>query len=273
MISAQPTSVPVEVGQGVIHVSVWDGTDPPTVFLHPNRTDGRTWDFVIRSMTSRRRALAMDYRGHGRSSYPDGPYSLDAHVGDVVGVLERLATEPVVVVGAATGGNLVLLLASDHQELVSGIVVIDPGLSLERGRSRRVQAEILGSSSFTSVDDARAAMPNSQRFSEAMRDHVVEHSLEVLPDGSARWRYHPPGAAATEAALEEDLWHRIAVRCPALVVRGSESPTFPSAVMGRLLECVPHAEAVTVHGAGHRVAQDAPEATARLIDGFLRALP
>ncbi len=251
---------------------VWPGGEPPVLLLHPNRTNARVWDFAIAASEAPNRYLAMDYRGHGRSDYPSAGYTLDHHLADVAGVVEQVGLDRYVLVGAATGGNLGLLHASRFPAEVAGLVVADPGLSLDPKRSRRAQREILEEHTFPDLATARARLPHGSRWSEMMRDHVLDHSFQVLPDGSMVSRFYPPGVATTEAALEADIWDEIRVRCPTLVLRGAESPTFPSDRMERLVSMIPGARGVTVAGAGHRIAQDVPDRFAALLDDFLSDL-
>jgi pimeloyl-ACP methyl ester carboxylesterase len=255
------------------HFVEWPGDDPPVVLLHPNRTNCRVWDFVVHHSTLPRRFVAPDYRGHGLSDYLETGSGVDDLLADLEDLVERVDLAPVILVGAATGGNVALLYASRHPRAVSGLVVADPGLSLDVGRSRRVQDQIWNEFRFPDLDVARAAMPHSNRWSAAMREHTAKHSFRSVPGGGVEWRYSREAAAAIEEALEAPIWDEIRVECPTLVLRGAESETFPMDRFDRLLGMVPGSRGVTVPGAGHRIGQDAPEAFARLVDEFVARLP
>jgi pimeloyl-ACP methyl ester carboxylesterase len=82
-------------------------------------------------------------------------------------------------------------------------------------------------------------------------------------------RYRPQAAQETEAALEADMWHRIAVQAPLLAVRGVLSPVFDRPRMLRLGQVVPHAVLAEVPAASHRVMQDNPRFVAALLDAHL----
>jgi pimeloyl-ACP methyl ester carboxylesterase len=250
------------------HYLDWPGEGPPVVLLHPNRTNARVWDFVVEHSALGLRFIAPDARGHGLSSYPASGYGYDDYLGDLSALLEALGMRRVHLVGAATGGNLALLWASRYPETVQSLVVVDPGLSLDPSISRAVREQMVREFRFPSFDEGRARMPFSERWSEEMRDHYSRHSLQVLADGQAQWRYHPAGVVETEHLLETPIWDRISVRCPMLAVRGVTSAVFPSQRMQRLCRMVPGSRGVEIE-ADHRVSQDNPRGLAALIDGFI----
>ena len=174
-------------------------------------------------------------------------------------------------VGAATGGNIGLLLASDHGGRVESLTVIDPGLSLDPAINRRVQAQISHEYTFASLDEARERMPFSSRWSDEMKEHYSHHSFEIAADRSATWRYFVPGVAATEAMLEAPIWDRLTISCPTLAIRGAVSEVFPPHNLERLREIVTQAECYEID-AGHRVSQDNPDGLAARLDAFIESV-
>lgn len=257
-----------------MHYLDWPERAPggvPIVLLHPNRTNARVFDFVVEGSRLGNRFIAPDQRGHGRSSYPDSGYQLDDYVTDDLAFLDILDLPRVVLVGAATGGNLALLIASRFPSRVAGLVVADPGLSLDPAINARVQAQIADEHTFPDLAAARARMPFSDRWSKAMREHYAAHSFAVSETGEATWRYKQAAAQETEAALEVDMWAMIDVTCPALLLRGAHSEVFPADKMARLAGIVPQASVVAVDGCDHRISQDNPDEMARLLDDFVEA--
>lgn len=252
-----------------LHHLEWPGAGRTVVLLHPNRTNARVWDLAVAAMRRRDRVIALDHRGHGDSEWPDGGYQLEDYVADDIEFIESLGAGPVDLVGAATGGNIALLLASVRPDLVRTLVVLDPGLSLDPGISRRVQEEIASGYTLPSRQAAMDSMPFSDLWSPAMRAHYAEHGFRANPDGTVAGRYRPQAAQETEAALEADMWDRIAVQTPLLAVRGVLSPVFDRPRMLRLGQVVPQAVLAEVPAASHRVMQDNPRFVAALLDAFL----
>ena len=161
-----------------------------------------------------------------------------------------------------------MLLASDHGGRVETLTVIDPGLSLDPAINRRVQAQIADEYRFDSLDEARLRMPFSDRWTDEMNEHYASHSFAVDEDGSATWRYHVPGVAATEHMLEAPIWDRLTVSCPTLAIRGATSEVFPEHNLKTLCEHIPQALTCEID-ADHRVSQDNPRALAEALDAFI----
>ena len=269
MIFTRPAhSMRVPLASLDTHVLDWQGVDPPILLLHPNRTNARVWDFVVDYSSLKNRFLAPDARGHGLSGYPQQGYGYADYQGDLRALLDRLGVARVHLVGAATGGNLALLLASESPDRVASLIVVDPGVSLDPHLSRQVRDQMVREFRFPSLAEARARMPFSDIWSEAMKDHYSTHSFRALGNGEVEWRYFPPGVVETEHLLETPIWDRIAVRCPTLAIRGAGSAVFPVANMQRLCSLIPGAASAEI-AADHRVSQDNPRALAALIDTFI----
>lgn len=177
-----------------------------------------------------------------------------------------------ILAGAATGGNVAVLLASQRPDLVRGLALLDPGLSLDPQLNERVQEQIEHGSVHDSFEAAAAGMPFSALWDDAMRAHFAAHSFRQLPDGRWTGRYRKEAAQETEALLEEDLWDRIAVTCPTLALRGDRSQVFTREKLVRLAGLLPQAVLAEVPRADHRVTQDNPPVVAALLDGFVRGL-
>lgn len=258
----------VQVAALRMHTLDWPGVDLPIVLLHPNRTNARVWDFVVEHSALPNRFIAPDQRGHGLSDYPASGYRYDDYLADTCALLDALGAPRVHLVGAATGGNLALLLASRWPQRVARLVVIDPGLSLDPALSARVREQMVREFRFPSLSAARAAMPFSARWSDAMKDHFSRHSFSADADGSVQWRYHPPGVVETEHMLETPIWDEVRVSHRTLIIRGAHSSVFPPHNMQRLADMIPGARSMAID-ADHRVSQDNPRALAAAIDAFI----
>jgi 3-oxoadipate enol-lactonase len=69
------------------------------------------------------RVLAPDHRGHGRGLRPSSEFRLVDCAADVAALLRTLGLAPATVVGYSMGGTIAQLLARDHRDVVSGLVL------------------------------------------------------------------------------------------------------------------------------------------------------
>jgi 3-oxoadipate enol-lactonase len=69
------------------------------------------------------RVIAMDHRGHGRGPRPQVPFRLVDCAADAAAVIRALGIAPCIVYGYSMGGAIAQLVARDHPEVVSGLVL------------------------------------------------------------------------------------------------------------------------------------------------------
>jgi pimeloyl-ACP methyl ester carboxylesterase len=69
------------------------------------------------------RVLALDHRGHGRGLRSMEPFRLADCAADAAAVLRQLDAAPAIVVGYSMGGTIAQLMARDHADVVSGLVL------------------------------------------------------------------------------------------------------------------------------------------------------
>jgi pimeloyl-ACP methyl ester carboxylesterase len=69
------------------------------------------------------RVIAIDHRGHGRGPRPLVPFRLVDCAADAAAVIRTLGVEPVIIYGYSMGGAIAQLVARDHPEVVSGLVL------------------------------------------------------------------------------------------------------------------------------------------------------
>jgi pimeloyl-ACP methyl ester carboxylesterase len=69
------------------------------------------------------RVLALDHRGHGRGLRPLVPFRLADCAADAAALLRTLELAPATVVGYSMGGTIAQVIARDHRDVVSGLVL------------------------------------------------------------------------------------------------------------------------------------------------------
>ena len=76
---------------------------PVVVLLHPWLESQDAFSLLVPHLPAMR-VLAPDQRGHGGSDKPDGGYDVPSLARDVLGLLDALAIDSAVLVGASSGG-------------------------------------------------------------------------------------------------------------------------------------------------------------------------
>lgn len=109
----------------------WDRWGPeagrPFVLCHG--FSGSAHDFALHlpALAEHRRVVALDHRGHGRSTKTGDPgsYTLDRLTADLVAFLAHLDAGPVDLLGHSMGGRLVMNVAIARPDLVHSLVLMD----------------------------------------------------------------------------------------------------------------------------------------------------
>ncbi|MEV0619347.1 alpha/beta fold hydrolase [Nonomuraea sp. NPDC050404] len=118
---------------GDIHVRQDGPRDAPALLLiHGSASSARSWDSLVPLLTGSHRVIRIDLLGHGRSAKPAGPsYALQDQARRVGAALDLLGVEHVVAVGHSSGGAAVTALAEERPDLVTALVLINTGPSLD----------------------------------------------------------------------------------------------------------------------------------------------
>jgi esterase len=261
------------------HYVEWgDRSARPILFLHGGGQTCRTWDVVCHELSQRYRCIALDQRGHGDSEWSyELDYRIESHAADTAALIEALGLPPIVIVGASLGGLNALHYALQRPEMVSGIVAIDvgPWVNEEAGSPiREFMQEV------ATLDELEQFIAAAHRFNPRRDVRLLRrslwHNLRRCPDGRLMWktdlRRLDERRAMVTAGLSF-LRERIGeLRCPALVIRGSESRILSEQDAQRFAEAVPNGRWLAISGAGHSVQGDQPKALIEALRPFLDEL-
>jgi len=104
-----------------------NGDLQPVVFLHGLGGCWQAWQFQEPVLASHGgyRVIALDQRGHGRSSKPHSVSSVELLALDVVELIEALSLGRIYLVGHSLGGMVSYQLASTRPDLVARLAIIN----------------------------------------------------------------------------------------------------------------------------------------------------
>lgn len=250
------------------------GEGPPALLHHANGFCAAMWAEVAAGLRPHFRVFAMDARGHGDSSKPEGAAAYRwPHFGADAGeVADRLAREhgPLALgLGHSFGGTSLTMAALADATRFERLVLVDPivvpqGAS-ERQRTSRGPSLAEGArrrrSVFASRQEARERWAEREFFAdwtEAARDLYLAEALTDRPDGQVELKC--PGEV--EATIFEG-GHTVDVmglaselQTPALVL-WAQGGNFPRAHFEKLAARMQHGSVRTAE-AGHLVPMEKP---------------
>ena len=240
------------------------GEDGPLVLLqHGGGQTRHAWkDAGQKLADAGYRAVSLDARGHGDSEWcPDGDYSIEALVADLVAVVEYFGQQPILV-GASMGGGTSLTAVGEGAVDAAALVLVDTAPRIEAGGVRKIR-EFMAQApdGFTTLDEVAEAIANYQPHRKRPRSlDGLAKNVRLWPDGRYRWHWDPAfmqrtrGPLADRVPRQEDASRNVS--CPALLVRGGLSDVLSEEGAQAFLDIVPHAKYANVGGAAHMVAGD-----------------
>lgn len=239
------------------------------MLLHGGGANAHWWDHIASALTRRGPVYALDFRGHGDSAYPE-ERRVGAFNTDLEGLVETLGREDVQLVGHSMGAAIALDHASRFQSTRS-LVLVDPARGSARGSRRRARLALMLRRTYPSFEEARARfrfLPESAHPSEALRRSIAGHSVREEPDGRFGYKFDPGWFALPSRPPPDPA----DVRCPTLLVRGSESKLLSPRAALELVDELAFGRLVEIQEAGHHVLLDRPERLLEALHAFFDTL-
>ena len=111
--------------EGFIFIDDGGEGEIPVIFSHSFGGDTSHWKHQLEHLRISRRAIAFDFRGHGRSDKsPNNRFTAEALSGDIAAVVEGLDLEQFILVGHSMGGSAAIAYANSHPTRVMGLVLV-----------------------------------------------------------------------------------------------------------------------------------------------------
>lgn len=95
----------------------------PLVLLHGNSEDSSYFIHQIEYFSDKYFVIAIDSRGHGKSSYNGEKLTIDKLASDVINVLDIMGIKSANFLGFSDGGNVLLSIALKKPELINKMVL------------------------------------------------------------------------------------------------------------------------------------------------------
>jgi pimeloyl-ACP methyl ester carboxylesterase len=233
---------------------------PSLLFIHGAGSDASVWEAQAGFFAGRRPAYRLDLPGHGGSS-PEGEARISSYASWTRLAASRLfADNPFVLAGHSMGGAVVLEIAVDPPDTLSGIVVIGTGARLAVTRAifqmlredPEVFYQTIGMFAFSPASSPELR----RRFVQAVR----QCPLQVVIDDF-------------KACHGFDIRDRLdRIRVPTLVLCGAEDQLTPQKYSADLRAGIVSSRLVTVPDAGHMVMTEQPAAVNQAVERFLADL-
>lgn len=239
----------VTVKGATLFYETWGHGDQVVVLLHGGAGHSHHWAHQIPALARHFTVLAIDARGHGRSTRDDQPMSYVLMATDVAAVLDQLNLTKVSLVGWSDGGAVALEFALAHPQRVHRLVIYGTNINPAGGKP------------------AGRAPTFDAYFALCQRDYAA-----LAPNGDwnallaalrPMWRSQPNHPLSDLAAIE----------APTLVLDGAHDEIVRPEHLEAMARSLPHGTLHFIPDASHFALFQQPAAFNDALVTFLRGQP
>ncbi|HUK51401.1 MAG TPA: alpha/beta fold hydrolase [Terriglobales bacterium] len=157
----------------IYYIEMGERLAPAIVLIHGFPFTHAMWNPQIEFLKSHFRIIAYDIRGHGKSDVGDGQYSLELFVDDLIGLLDHLQLEKVVLCGLSMGGYIALRAIERNPERFRALILCDTTSNADSN-----EAKLRRAASIKTVKRA-GVVPYAQEFLKAV---LTPQNIQDKPD-------------------------------------------------------------------------------------------
>ena len=267
-----------------VHYKQFGSGEPVMILLHGFGASVFSWREVMAPLANSGTVIAFDRPAFGLTQRPmpgewqgQNPYSPEAQVALVIGLMDVLEIDQAILIGNSAGGTVALSTALAHPQRVTGLVLVDAAVYSGGGAPawilplfRLPQYERIGQLI------SRSLLQNGDRLIETAWHDPTRISPEIIEG------YQKPLLAnnwdralweLTKASGESNLADRLAeLTLPVLVVSGDDDRIVPTDQSVRLAEEISGARLVVFTACGHVPQEECPDQFLQAVKPFIESL-
>ena len=267
----QVTAVPVRTVtvNGITIAYKEIGSGYPMVLINGFASTMDMWNPpVLTSLAHNFRVIIFDHRGTGYSSASEEPFSISLFAQDTAALMGALGISHGHVLGHSMGASVALELALARPDMVDRLILVSGTCGgNEMARMEPAVWETLADKSGTGLDLA------NRMFSVLFpKEWLATHDP---------WQYCPEVTETTSeksAARQAETFFSYPgtydrlpfIRCPTLVVTGTDDVVIPPANSRTLADRIPGTRVVEFAGAGHGLMYQCPGEFTGVVREFLK---
>lgn len=251
------------------------GAGTPLLLTHGRAANTHWWDPVIPHLADALHPIAMDFRGHGESSWTtEGYYSTEGLIHDIESVRKALGWERMVLGGHSMGARVAVGYACRYPERLWGLIATDflPDMSKSKRWLKAASPRTGPQPYYTHLEAIlqrfQLVPPGTLLDGDGLRA-LAQNCLRKTEKGFT-WKFDWRALRF----IYEPVWELLAkVTVPTLVLRGEHSTVMTRGMYEEVLRLIPGVQGIELVRAHHHVTLDAPREVARHLLDFVKGLP
>lgn len=198
------------------------GEGEPLLLVHGWSGNADYFEPLLAELSSHYRLIIPELRGHGRSTNPDGTFTIQQAASDVSALLEHLGLQGVHALGASAGGLTLLRMSIEEPEVLESMILVGVGTHFPEA-CRASMAE-------TDADNFAPEWWETMRNRHARGDDQIRELAAYLR-----------GLATVEGAVDFTAEKLASVQTRTLIVQGDSDWCFPPPLVAEMHRVIPDA--------------------------------
>lgn len=245
-----------------------DGSGEQTlVFINGITMDTNGWGYQAPFFSQFFKVVRYDCRGQGLSDKPANPYSQEMHADDLKNLLDVLGVDKVHLIGLSNGGMIAQHFALKYPDKLISLILVDTCCYVDKLLQLMIDTWIkateIGGNEFRYdmslpvIFSETFIRNNEENLSHMKENNLIANSPEAIIN-------------LVKATADHDLSHRIQeIKCPTLIIAGSEDILIPPKHSSILHEKIEGSEYITIENCGHVPSIEKPAEFNEIVLNFL----
>ena len=224
------------------------------------------WDPVSDVLRQRFQVIRYDLRGHGESGSPEGPWTLDDFVADLLEVLKHYEVSRIHLAGFSIGGLIAQRFALDHPDKLDRLAIVSAvaGRTSEEKAKVAQRLENIREGHYEVNIEASLERWFSPDFREK-HPELVEKRIALLRKAGRQSGYLEAFKVFNTSDLADEL-HRIST--PTLDMTGEDDPGSNPRMAALMHARIPGSRMEILSGLRHSLLVEAPGLVAEKLNEF-----
>ncbi len=211
------------------------GAGEPLVLLHGYTDSSQLFRSAIPILAEHYQVIAPDLRGHGRSVDSNQAFTLKQAADDISALMDHLGFERFKGIGCSAGGCMLLYMASERPESVTGLVLESCGHYFSQQTSEALH-------SWVDLPDSELEPKEHKHLLGIPQLRALLNQLPKLAD---HYNEFPPAISN--------------ILCDTLIVMGDRDELYPLSIALEMHEALPSSYLWIVPNREHTCTFDSPE--------------
>lgn len=195
-----------------LHFIEYKNAEPPLLLMHGLTANAHAFDGLVKAGLAENFSLiSVDFRGRGLSSKQELRYGIEEHAQDIMGLLDLLKIDAIMLCGHSFGGLMATYLAFHFPERFTKVIILDAAPKMNPKA-----AEMLGSAlsrldktciHFENYLSTIRSAPYCTFWDDAMLSYY-QADVKVNSDNSVQPRSNLKDIVEVAIAISKEPWAR-----------------------------------------------------------------